>query len=95
MATGLESRLLQAKPSRSPPIAFLSTLVQGEQLKRQDRLPERRLEQTGLRHVGKTVDTFDFDFNKRMNRIPVFELATCRFITQREDGLLPGRSEST
>ena len=61
---------------------------------RQDRLLERRLKQAGFRDPGKTLDTFDFDFNKKMNRSLVFELATGRFITQREDGPFLGPPES-
>jgi DNA replication protein DnaC len=94
MAAGLEGRLLQAQAEKLAPIDFLSTLVQDELLKRQDRLLERRLKQAGFRDAGKTLDTFDFDFNKKMNRALVFELATGRFITQREDGLFLGRPES-
>jgi DNA replication protein DnaC len=91
MAAGLEGRLLQAQAERLAPIDVLSTLVQDELLKRQDRLLERRIKQAAFRDVGKTLDTFEFDFNKKMNRALVFELATGRFITQREDGLFLGR----
>ena len=48
------------------------------------------MKQAGFRDVGKTLDTFDFDFNKKMNRRLVFELATGRFVTQHEDGLFLG-----
>ena len=78
------------KPRSWPPIDFLSTLVQDELLRRQDRLLERRIKQAGFRDPGKTLDTFDFEFNKKMNRRLVFELATGRFVTQHEDGLLQG-----
>jgi DNA replication protein DnaC len=40
--------------------------------------------------VGKRLDTFDFEFNKKMNRALVFELATARWITQHADALLLG-----
>ena len=80
MASGLEGRLLQAQAEKLPPIDFLSTLVQDELLKRQDRLLERRLKHAGFRDAGKTLDTFDFDFNKKMNRALVFELATGRSV---------------
>ncbi len=90
MATGLEMRLLQAQTDKLAPIDFLSTLVSDELLRRQDRLLERRVKQAGFRDVGKTLDTFDFDFNKKMNRRLVFELATGRFVTQHEDGLFLG-----
>jgi len=90
MATGLEMRLLQAQTEKLAPIDFLSTLVSDELLRRQDRLLDRRVKQAGFRDVGKTLDTFDFDFNKKLNRRLVFELATGRFVTQHEDGLFLG-----
>ena len=34
------------------------------------------MKQAGFRDVGKRLDTFDFDFNKKMHRALVFELAT-------------------
>ncbi len=90
MAAGLEMRLLEAQTAKLAPIDFLSTLVQDELLRRQDRLLERRVKQAGFRDRGKTLDTFDFDFSKKMNRRLVFELATGRFVTQHEDGLFQG-----
>jgi DNA replication protein DnaC len=90
MAAGLETRLLEAQTERLAPIDFLSTLVQDELQRRQDRLLERRMTQAGFRDRGKTLDAFDFEFNKKMNRRLVFELATGRFVTQHEDGLFLG-----
>ena len=90
MAAGLETRLLEAQTERLAPIDFLSTLVQDELQRRQDRLLDRRITQAGFRDRGKTLDAFDFEFNKKMNRRLVFELATGRFVTQHEDGLFLG-----
>jgi DNA replication protein DnaC len=90
MATGLDTRLLEAQTERLAPIDFLSTLVQDELQRRQDRLLDRRMTQAGFRDRGKTLDAFDFEFNKKMNRRLVFELATGRFVTQHEDGLFLG-----
>ena len=90
LAAGLETRLLQAQTEKLPPIDFLSTLVSDELLRRQDRLLDRRVTQAGFRDVGKTLDAFDFDFNKKLNRRLVFELATGRFVAQHEDGLFLG-----
>ncbi len=56
MATGLETRLLQAQTEKLAPIDFLSTLVSDELLRRQDRLLDRRVKQAGFRDVGKTLD---------------------------------------
>ena len=68
MAAGLEPRLLEAQTAKLVPIDFLSTLVGDELLRRQDRRLARRVQQAGFRDQGKTLDTFDFDFNKKMNR---------------------------
>jgi DNA replication protein DnaC len=97
MAAGLEARLLEAQTAKLPPIDFLSTLVGDELLRRQDRLLARRVQQAGFRDQGKTLDTFDFDFNKKMNRRLVFELATGHFVAQHADGLFfgpPGTGKS-
>jgi len=90
MAAGLEARLLEAQTAKLPPIDFLSTLVGDELLRRQDRLLARRVQQAGFRDQGKTLDAFDFDFNKKMNRRLVFELATGHFVAQHADGLFLG-----
>jgi DNA replication protein DnaC len=90
MATGLEARLQEAQTAPLPPIDFLSTLVGDELLRRQDRLLARRVQQAGFRDPDKRLDTFDFDFNKKMNRRLVFELATGHFVAQHADGLFLG-----
>jgi DNA replication protein DnaC len=90
IAAGLEPRLLEAQTEKLAPIDFLARLVQDELLRRQDRLLERRVKEAGFRDVGKRLDTFDFDFNKKMNRALVFELATARWITEHADALFLG-----
>jgi len=90
MAAGLETRLLEAQAEKLAAVDFLSRLVQDELVRRQDRLLDRRLKEAGFRDVGKRLDTFDFDFNKKMNRALVFELATARWITQHADALFLG-----
>lgn len=90
MATALESRILEAQNSQKAPIDFLSTLVCDELTIRSDRLLQRRIKQARFRDTDKTLDAFDFDFNKKMNRRLVFELATGQFIDRREDALFLG-----
>lgn len=90
MAKTLETRLLEAQTSGVPPIDLVSTLVSDELQRRADNLIERRTKQAGFRDPNKTLDGFDFSFNKKMDRRLVFELATGRFIEQHEDALLLG-----
>jgi DNA replication protein DnaC len=90
MASVLESRLRQAQAEGLAPIDLVSALVSDELLRRGDRLVERRIKQAGFRDAAKTLEAFNFDFNKKMDRRIVFELATGRFITQHEDALFLG-----
>ncbi|MCC7380857.1 MAG: IS21-like element helper ATPase IstB [Deltaproteobacteria bacterium] len=90
MATSLEARLRQAQAEKMVPIDLLSALVLDELERRRDRFLERRLKQADFRDRGKTLDGFDLDFNKKMNRALVFELATGHFIERHEDALFLG-----
>ena len=90
MADVLEIRINGAAAERQPHLDFLSTLVGDELLRRQDRLLGRRIKQAGFRDNGKALDSFDLDFNKKMNRQLIYELATAHFIDRREDVLFLG-----
>jgi DNA replication protein DnaC len=90
MAAVLEPRLLEAQSERVTPIDFISTLVSDELTRRSDRLLERRTKDAEFRDSDKTIDTFDLDFNKKMNRRLVYELAGGQFINRREDVLFLG-----
>lgn len=90
MAAVLEPKLLEAQSERVTPIDFISTLVSDELMRRSDRLLERRTKDAEFRDSDKTVDTFDLDFNKKMNRRLVYDLAGGQFINRREDVLFLG-----
>jgi DNA replication protein DnaC len=90
MASTLQTRLAHAQAEKMPPIDLVAVLVGDELQRRRDRLLERRIKQAEFRDHGKTLDSFDFDFNKKMNRSLVFDLATGRFVEQHEDALFLG-----
>jgi len=90
MAAVLETRLRQAQTEKLAPLDLVATLVSDELQRRQDRLFERRHKQAGFRDADRSLDRFDFAFNKTMNRALIHELATARFIGQREDALFLG-----
>jgi DNA replication protein DnaC len=90
MAAVLDTRLRQAQAEKMIPIDLVSALVADELQRRQDRLLERRHKFARFRDPDRSLDTFDFDFNKKMNRALIYELATARFIAQREDALFLG-----
>ncbi len=91
MADTLELRLVEAQSERQPPIDLIAALVSDELVRRGDRLLGRRIKKARFRDKEKTLDGFDFGFNKKMNRKLVFELATARFVSQCEDVLLLGK----
>jgi DNA replication protein DnaC len=90
MAAVLETRLRQAQAEPMAPIDLLSCLISDELTRRTDRLLERRRKQAGFRDANSTLDAFDFNFNPKMNRSLVFDLATGTFIQRREDALFLG-----
>ncbi len=90
MAAVLETRLRQAQAEQMAPLDLISCLVSDELTRRADRLLERQRKQAQFRDPLKTLDNFDFDFNKKMNRSLVFELATGAFIARHEDALFLG-----
>jgi len=90
MAAVLETRLQHAQAEPMAPIDFLSCLVSDELTRRCDRLIERRQKQAQFRDPQVTLDNFDFDFNKKMNRSLVFDLATATFVSRHDDALFLG-----
>src|SRR5258706_12381670 len=85
-----EPRLHQAQAEAMAPIDLISCLVTDELTRRSERLLERRRKQAAFRDPNKTLDHFDFNFNPKMNRSLVYDLATCAFIGKREDALFLG-----
>jgi DNA replication protein DnaC len=90
MAAVLETRLRQAQTQSMAPIDLISCLISDELSRRSNRLLERRQKQAQFRDPQKTLDNFDFNFNKKLNRSLVFELATAGFIAKHEDALFLG-----
>ncbi len=75
MAAGLETRILHAKSERLARIDFRSALVSDELARRADRPIEGRIKQARFRDA-RTLNQFDFEFNRKIPRATVFELAT-------------------
>jgi DNA replication protein DnaC len=90
MTDALESRLVEAQAANMTAIDFLSVLVSDELVRRQDRLIDRRMKQASFRDGDKTLESFEFDFNRKIDRRLICDLGTGRFIAQKEDCLLLG-----
>ncbi len=90
MAAVLETRLRQAQSEAMSPLDLIACLISDELTRRSERLLERRRNKAGFRDPQAMLDNFDFDFNKKMNRSLVFDLATGNFILQHHDTLFLG-----
>ena len=90
MADVLETRLQQAQTEQMAPHDLVAALVNDELQRRQDRLLARRHKQARFRDPDRSLGGFDFAFNTKIDRTLVYELATARFVGQREDALLLG-----
>ena len=90
MSAVLETRLLQAQAENIAPIDLVSMLVSDELACRTSRQLERRHKQAQFRDGEKRLDNFDFQFNARMNRSLIFDMATAAWIGRRQDALLLG-----
>ena len=70
------------------PIDFLSCLVSDELTRRgESDYSNDEEKQAQFRDSQKTLENFDFQFNAKMNRSLVFDLATAAFIARHEDAL--------
>lgn len=90
IAAVLETRLLQAQAQSMAPIDLVSCLISDELSRRTNRLLDRRQKQAQFRDPQKSLENFDFAFNKKLNRSLVFDLATAGFIAKHEDALFLG-----
>jgi DNA replication protein DnaC len=78
------------RPKPCPPSTFSPVLVPDELTRCGDRLLEHRTSQVGFRDPQRSLENFDFNFNKKMNRSLVFDLATGALIARYEDALFLG-----
>lgn len=70
-------------------VEFLELLVEDELARRRELLFQRRLKQAQLPQV-KTFDGFDWDFNSKLPKALILDLATLRFISERGGALILG-----
>ena len=89
MLNSLESRNQQALSGQMSYCEFLSLLAQDELLLRDNRKYERRLKFANITS-HKTIENFDFTFNPQINQRLIHDLATCRFIYEKQSLLLIG-----
>lgn len=89
MIPTLEPRALQVANHEMNFVEAFGWLVQDELDRRRSRLQERRYALSGLPE-RKTLAEFDWIYNPRLPKRDLLELATLKFIDEREDALFLG-----
>jgi len=89
LAASLDVRLQEAKSNRLDHIEFLELILQDELAVRQERLISRRTITAAFREQ-KTLEDFDWDFNRTIKRKQIHDLAAGGFVRQHRDVLLVG-----
>ena len=89
LAQSLDVRLQEATANRLDHLEFLELILQDELAVRQQRLVARRTKAASFRDQ-KTLEDFDWDFNRSIKRKPIFDLAAGGFLRERRDVLLVG-----
>ena len=89
MTATLENRALQVAQQQMDFIEAFSALVQDELDRRRSRLIERHFSLSGLQE-RKDLKNFDWQFNPKLPKRQILELAALKFIDEREDALFIG-----
>ena len=89
LAESLEIRLQEANASKLNYLEFLELVLQDELVVRRDRLIARRVKAAAFRDQ-RTLEDFDWDFNRTIKRKHVFDLAAGDFVRKHRDVLLVG-----
>jgi DNA replication protein DnaC len=89
MQEHLALRNREAIESKAAYPEFLSLLLQDEVLGRENKKFQNRLKRAKIQG-NKTLEQYDFDFNPKINRLQIKELASCRFIEEKVNALIVG-----
>ena len=89
LAQSLDVRLQEARANRLDHPEFLELILADELAVRQQRLIARRTKAACFREA-KTLEDFDWDFNRSIKRKQIFDLAAGTFLQRRRDVLLCG-----
>ena len=89
LAQSLDVRLQEAKSSRLDHAEFLELIFQDELVVRRDRQIARLTKAAAFREL-KSLDEFDFDFNRSIKKKQIYDLAAGDFIRKGHDALLLG-----
>ncbi len=91
MATTIEQRMSQAMTEKWAYSMFLETLLTDELERRDNKQFQKRLARSQL-DVNKTLETFDFKFNPKIQIALIRELALCGFVEKKQNIFILGES---
>src|SRR5690606_24968150 len=89
LAESLPIRLQEAQSNRLAHAEFLELVLQDELAVRRQRQIERRIKTAAFREL-KSLEDFDWEFNRSIKRKQIFDLASGGFVRQHKDVLLLG-----
>lgn len=89
VSASLPERNQEAIANQMTYFDFLTLALQDEILIREQKSYERRYSKAGFKGK-KTIETFDFNFNKTINQALIRDLVTCRFITEKKPVIITG-----
>jgi len=89
LSSSLEVRLQEASANQLNHAEFLELVLQDELAVRYERMVDRRTRAASFRDQ-KTLEDFDWDFNRSVKRKQIFDLAAGEFVRQHRDVLLLG-----
>ena len=89
LAESLEVRLQEARANRLGYDEFLELVLQDELTVRENRAIQRRIKAASFREL-KTLDDFDWDFNRSIKKKQIFDLAAGDFLRNARGVLFSG-----
>ena len=89
LGLSLDIRLQEARANNLDYEEFLELALQDETRLRYDRLIKRRIKAAAFAG-NKTLDQFNWNFNQKISRKQIFDLAACDFIRKGKDALFIG-----
>jgi DNA replication protein DnaC len=90
MVDGLEMRNKHALENQISYLEFLELLVEDEFVRRQSNGYQTRLRDSKL-HSQKVLDAYDFSFQPELDKRMIYELASCRFMDQKNNIVFMGK----
>jgi DNA replication protein DnaC len=87
----MDAHLAWATAQAPSYLALLERVLAGAAARKRERSIQRRIDQSGLRH-RKTLETFDWAFQPKLERAVIEELATLGFLDRTEDIIVTGKT---